>query len=101
MIEILIGRNDSQALASTLRDGGVPSSVERVLVSTPTARIGAITNAERSAVRQRLPVGGKYDTAINRESAAEILAQRANEKAADLPNTAKKSPAGGIFGGKR
>jgi hypothetical protein len=52
-------------------------------------------------VRQRLPVGGKYDTAINRESAAEILAQRANEKAADLPNTAKKSPAGGIFGGKR
>jgi hypothetical protein len=101
MTEILIGRNDSQALASTLRDGGVPSPVERVLVSTPTAHIGAITDAERSAVRQRSPVSGQYDAAINLESAAEILAQRANEKAADLPNTAKKSPVGGVFGGKR
>jgi len=72
-----------EALASTLRDGGVPSPVERVLVTSPTARIGAITDAERSLVRQRSPVGGKYDTAVNRESAAEMLAKRAGEKAAD------------------
>ncbi|HTM96517.1 MAG TPA: helicase HerA-like domain-containing protein, partial [Croceibacterium sp.] len=31
---------------------------------------------------QRSPVGGKYDTAVNRESAAEMLAARANDKAA-------------------
>ena len=72
-----------EALASTLRDGGVPSPVERVLVTSPTARIGAITDAERGSVRQRSPVGAKYDTAVNRESAAEMLARRANEKAAD------------------
>ncbi|WP_266159940.1 helicase HerA-like domain-containing protein [Dyella silvatica] len=73
-----------EALASTLRDGGVPTPVEQVLVSAPTARIGAITETERATVRQRSPVGGKYDTAVNRESAAEILAQRAEHKTAEV-----------------
>jgi hypothetical protein len=71
-----------EALASTLRDGGVPSPVEQVLVTSPTSRIGAISEAERAAVRQRSPVGGKYDNAVNRESAAEMLAARATEKSA-------------------
>jgi DNA helicase HerA-like ATPase len=79
-----------EALASTLRDGGVPSPVERVLVTSPTARIGAITDVERSLVRQRSPVGGKYDTAVNRESAAEMLAQRASEKTANAQVIAKR-----------
>lgn len=72
-----------EALASTLRDGGVPTPVEQVLVTTPCCRIGAITDAERAGVRQRSPVGGKYDTPIDRESAAEMLAKRADGKAAD------------------
>ncbi|PXV61621.1 hypothetical protein SAMN04487785_103219 [Dyella jiangningensis] len=83
-----------EALASTLRDGGVPSPVERVMVTTPTARIGAITDAERSMVRQRSPVGGKYDTPVNRESAAEILAQRAATKAADPQTITRPAPGG-------
>ena len=78
-----------EALASTLREGGVPSPVQRVLVTTPRCRIGAITEAERAAVRQRSPVGSKYDTAVNRDSAAEMLARRADEKAdADAAATA-------------
>jgi DNA helicase HerA-like ATPase len=81
-----------EALASTLRDGGVPSPVEQVLVTTPCCRIGAITEAERAAVRQRSPVGGKYDTPVNRESAAEMLARRANEKAADAGAVAAGAP---------
>ncbi|MCE5233467.1 MAG: DUF853 domain-containing protein, partial [Xanthomonadaceae bacterium] len=61
-----------EALASTLHDGGVPTPVEQVLVTAPTSRIGAITEAERQTVRQRSPVGGKYDTPMNRDSAAEM-----------------------------
>jgi DNA helicase HerA-like ATPase len=83
-----------EALASTLRDGGVPSPVERVMVTAPTARIGAITEAERTTVRQRSPVGDKYDTPVNRESAAEILARRANEKTTHSQSVAKNTPAG-------
>jgi len=89
-----------EALASTLRDGGVPSPVERVMVSTPTARIGAIADAERATVRQRSPVGGKYDTPVNRESAAEILAKRAADKAADPQTVTKQASTGGAAKGE-
>jgi DNA helicase HerA-like ATPase len=77
-----------EALASTLREGGVPSPVEQVMVSTPRCRIGAISDAERAAVRQRSPVGSKYDTAINRDSAAEMLARRAAAKTTGAPDAA-------------
>ncbi|WP_049622303.1 helicase HerA-like domain-containing protein [Frateuria defendens] len=83
-----------EALASTLGNGGVPSPVEQVLVTAPECRIGAITEAERAAVRQRSPIGGKYDTAVNRESAAELLAKRAADKSADVESAAKDAPAG-------
>ncbi len=71
-----------EALASTLQEGGVPLPVQRVLVCPPTCRIGAITDAERAAVRARSPVGGRYDTGVDRESAFEILAARAEQSAA-------------------
>jgi hypothetical protein len=38
--------------------------------------MGAITTEERAAVRARSPVGGKYDAAVNRESAYEVLGRR-------------------------
>ncbi|QEE25197.1 DUF853 family protein [Rhodanobacter glycinis] len=81
-----------EALASTLGKGGVPAPVEQVLVSTPCCRIGAITADERNTIRSRSPVGGKYDTAVNRESAAEMLAKRADDKAADANAVAADAP---------
>lgn len=79
-----------EALASTLADGGVPTPVQQILVSTPCCRIGAISAAERTTVRQRSPVGATYDAAVNRDSAEEMLARRADEKAA-----ASNAPADG------
>ncbi|HET6806802.1 MAG TPA: helicase HerA-like domain-containing protein [Frateuria sp.] len=81
-----------EALASTLREGGVPSPVERVMVATPRCRIGAISEAERTTVRQRSPVGGKYDTPLNRDSAAEMLARRTDARTASA-TTAAEPPA--------
>lgn len=81
-----------EALASTLGSGGVPTPVEQVLVTTPGCRIGAITAEERQTVRMRSPVGGKYDTPVNRESAAEKLAARAQDKAADADQVATSAP---------
>ncbi len=81
-----------EALASTLRERGVPSPVEKVLVTTPTCRLGTISDEERAIIRSRSPVGAKYDTPVNRESAAEMLARRTDEKAADAPReTAEKA----------
>jgi DNA helicase HerA-like ATPase len=80
VVECIGTLGTGEALASTLGDGGVPSPVQKVLVSTPECRIGAITADERATVRSRSPLGGKYDTAVNRESAEERLAARATAK---------------------
>jgi hypothetical protein len=63
--------------------------VQRVLISPPRCRMGAITPEERAAVRTRSPVSGKYDAPVNRESAHEILSRRAG--AAEAP--VRSSPA--------
>jgi DNA helicase HerA-like ATPase len=65
-----------EALVSTLQNDAVPMPVERTVMCPPRCRMGAITAEERSAVRTRSPIGGKYDTRINRESAYEILNKR-------------------------
>lgn len=76
-----------EALVSTLQDKGIPSPVQQTRIAPPRCRMGAITEAERAQVRAGSPVGSQYDTAINRESAAELLAQRAQKtvEQADAP----------------
>jgi DNA helicase HerA-like ATPase len=66
-----------EALVSTLQDKGVPSPVQQTRIAPPRCRMGAITDAERAQVRAGSPVGAKYDQAVDRESAAERLAARA------------------------
>lgn len=78
-----------EALVTTLQDGGVPLPVERVRVVPPGCRIGAITEAERATVRARSPVGGKYDTGVDRESAYEKIAARNAEAEAAAPDEAE------------
>lgn len=83
-----------EALVSMLLDKGIPMPVERALIAPPRCRMGAITPEERAAVRGRSPVGGKYDTAVNRESAFEMLAQRAEQSAApEAPTKSSGTPA--------
>ena len=84
-----------EALVSMLLDKGVPMPVERALIAPPRCRMGAITPEERAAVRGRSPVGGKYDTAVNRESAFEMLAKRAEGSAAPASAPGKGAPAAG------
>ena len=84
-----------EALVSMLMDKGIPMPVERALISPPRCRMGAITLEERAAVRGRSPVGAKYDTPVNRESAFEMLAKRAEASAAPAAEAGKGAPAGG------
>jgi uncharacterized protein len=72
-----------EALVSMLEERGVPGVVQRCLIRPPCSRIGPINDEERSVVRSRSPIGGTYDQALNRESAYEILAARAEQAAAE------------------
>src|SRR6185295_9388470 len=70
-----------ETLVSTLQENGVPMPVERAMMAPPRCRMGAITPEERTAVRARSPVGAKYDTTVNRESAYEMLTKRSSPAA--------------------
>ncbi len=82
-----------EALVSMLLDKGIPMPVERAYICPPRCRMGAITPEERMAVRNRSPVGGKYDTPINRESAYEKLNQRATQNTAPDTSPGTNAPA--------
>ena len=56
--------------------------VSRTLIRPPESRMGPITDAERRETLAASPLAGKYDTPVNRESAQELLAKRADAAAA-------------------
>ncbi|MCW1382077.1 DUF853 domain-containing protein [Novosphingobium sp. KCTC 2891] len=71
-----------EALVSTLDADGAPGIVQRTLVAPPRSRLGPVSPKERAVIQSVSPFEGKYDTAVNRESAAEVLAQKASDAAA-------------------
>jgi hypothetical protein len=72
-----------EALVSVLQKGGVPSMVQRTLLAPPASHMGAITPGERQSVINASPLAGRYDKAVDRESAHELLRQRAEKSAAE------------------
>jgi len=83
--EVISQLGKGEALVSFLEGNGTPSMVERCMVRPPSARVGPITPEERKALVQKSPHRGKYDQAIDAESAYEVLTQRTSEKAAPPP----------------
>lgn len=100
----LLELGTGEALVSTLDAKGVPTPVQKALIAPPRCRMGAISPEERQAMRLRSPVGAKYDTAVDRESAYEKLmaaAQAATEKAPTTPTApppAGEPGGGGVMG---
>ncbi len=72
-----------EALVSTLQKKGVPSVVERTLIRPPSSRLGPATAAEQKEVIKNSPILGKYDKAVDRESAYEVLKKRAAQAVKD------------------
>ncbi|MEQ8486497.1 MAG: DUF853 family protein [Pseudomonadales bacterium] len=66
-----------EALVSALQSDGAPAPVRRTLISPPQSRIGPLDAAERAALLARSPLKGRYDEALDRQSAYEMLADRA------------------------
>ena len=74
--EAIQGLGVGEALVSTLDEKGAPTVVAQTKIRPPDSRLGPATEAERAAVMAASPVRGTYDTAINRESAEEVLKAR-------------------------
>jgi uncharacterized protein len=92
--KVIMELGKGEALVSFLEGNGVPAMVERALIRPPSARIGPIAPEERKAIMDASLYKGKYDTAIDAESAYEILQKRIAGTAAP----AEGSSGGGILG---
>ena len=95
--ELVVG----EALVSLLQGKGEPAPVERTLVAPPCSRLGPLSEAERKACIERSPVYGRYDDTVDRDSAYEQLAARAQSPSRPPPETGTRSripPSGSPWG---
>ncbi|OWK31158.1 helicase HerA-like domain-containing protein [Sphingomonas dokdonensis] len=72
-----------EALVSLLQPDGAPAPVTRCLIRPPASRVGPLTAAERETLIATDAIGTRYDTAVDRESAEELLTARAAAAAGD------------------
>ena len=72
-----------EAVTSMLQKKGVPGIVERTLIRPPSSQLGPLTAAERATLVASSPLAGKYEAAVDRESAFEVLRARAAAAAAE------------------
>lgn len=66
-----------EALVSFLDENGAPSVVEKAFVVPPQSHIGPLTAEQEKCLLGKSLVAGVYDKSVDRESAYEILAARA------------------------
>ena len=70
-----------EAVTSFLEAKGVPQMVERTLIRPPSSMLGPVDGTTRAMLIAGSPIAGKYEKAIDRDSAHEMLARRAAEAA--------------------
>jgi uncharacterized protein len=68
-----------EALVSVLDEKGRPLPVQHTVICPPESRIGPLSQEERLDRIDRSPLKGRYDHVVDRESAYEILKDRAKE----------------------
>jgi len=79
-VEILPELGIGEGLVSALDESGRPLPVEKTLMAPPSSRIGPAKPAEKQATIRQSPHAGRFEDAINRESAHEVLKKRAEAK---------------------
>lgn len=70
-----------EAVTSLLEAKGVPGIVQRTLIRPPLAQLGPIPDSDRAEINSRSPMAAKYRQTLDRESAFELLAKRADDAA--------------------
>ncbi|PAT37757.1 helicase HerA-like domain-containing protein [Vandammella animalimorsus] len=85
-----------EALVSLLDAKGSPGITERAFVVPPGSLLGPITAAQRQQLMAQSLVAGVYEQAVDRESAYEVLKQRAEQ--AQQAAEAAAQQGGGVAG---
>ncbi|MEW8035005.1 MAG: helicase HerA-like domain-containing protein [Candidatus Thiodiazotropha sp.] len=78
-VEVISNLGVGEALISTLDRKGVPSVVERTLMSPPRSQFGPVDQEAREKIIKRSPFSATYNKEVDRESAYEMLKKREQE----------------------
>ncbi|KQI69587.1 ATP-binding protein [Loktanella sp. 3ANDIMAR09] len=70
-----------EAVTSMLDNKGAPMIVERTLIRPPSSQLGPIDPSTRAVMMGQNPMHAKYSTAVDRDSAFEMLSKRAGDAA--------------------
>ena len=81
--EAIMNLETGEALVSFLDEKGAPQMVERAKILFPLSQIGAITEGQRLDAIKQSRIYGKYDNAIDRESAFEVLLEESEKAKAE------------------
>jgi len=95
---VIMELGKGEALVSFLEGNGTPSLVERAMIRPPSARLGPVTPDERKTLIGKSPIKGKYDQAVDSESAYEVLQKRISSNAAAAPDQQGAPSGGGLLG---
>jgi DNA helicase HerA-like ATPase len=90
---VLIELGVGEALVSFLDEKGAPGVVQRAFIYPPRSKIGPIDDAARQQIMAQSAVSGKYEEAVDRESAYELLLKKSEEaaKAREAEEAAKEA----------
>ena len=91
-LEAITDLGVGEALVSTLEAKGRPSMVDRTLVRPPSSRMGPITRAERSKITAASEFSLRYGKRVDRQSAYEVLHERAEKRMEEEERQAKHAP---------
>ncbi len=90
-LDVITELGIGEALVSTLLKKGVPGVVQQTLIRPPASRMGPITKKERREILADSDMGDKYDEVKDRESAYEILQERAERMAKEEEKARKRA----------
>jgi DNA helicase HerA-like ATPase len=78
--EAILGLGTGEALISFANEKGEPTVVEKATILPPQSDMGSIDGATRLMCLARSPFNGKYEEAVDRESAFEQITQEVSDK---------------------
>jgi DNA helicase HerA-like ATPase len=91
--EVITQLGVGDALVSFLDEKGIPSIVESAKIYPPESRIGPVTAEQRNEIIKNSPFFGRYEKAVDRESAYEILSgKHAAKEEKDKPQVKDTAP---------
>ncbi|SJM95786.1 putative ATPase [Crenothrix polyspora] len=94
-VEAIQELKTGEALVSILNKDGSPTPVERIFIRPPESQLGPVSTQQREEIIGRSPFKGQYEQVVDRESAYEMLKNKAlheaNEQEAERDDKPKAS----------